>query len=132
MSRKKDYPIYVVNTNTNIIFKYVENVNYISKKDHLALTNKNGIKQARKSNQSTKWVYARVRPTGELDFNKTSKLSVVRKHISQGYVVECKNYTQALYYQAKLRYDKTDVLRNKEEWKEVMERILEESPECLI
>lgn len=123
---------FVVNTNTNIIYKYVENELYISKKDLREQTNKNGLRVARKSNQSTKWIYARVKNGEIIDFKKTFPISRVRKYLVDGYFIECKNYQQALYHQAKLRYDKSTDERNKQELKEVMERILEESPECLI
>ena len=131
-NKKVHNPLYVVNTNTNMIFKYVENINHISKKDLNKQTNKNGIRIARNGNQSSKWIYARVKQDETLDFKKTFPLSRVRRYTLDGYFIECKNYTQAVYHQAKLRYEKSMNSNTSKEWKEVMEGILEESPELLI
>ena len=135
----KDHAPFVVNTNTNIIFKFVENEKYISKKDQYKQLDKNGMKIARTSAESSKYLYVRVKPCeivgaeedSLLDYNKTFPKSRVKKYLTQGYFIECRNYKEAVYHQAILRMEKTDGPA-KEEWRIVAENIQNEYPEMLL
>lgn len=86
---KTPHTEYVVNTNTNLIFRYVDNELYILKAE----------KPERKNYQTRKRTYCRVKVDQSIDYKKQFPSSRVRKYISQGYFIECKNYNQALYHQ---------------------------------
>ena len=130
---------FIVNKNTNIIFKFVENKHYISKKEYYKRMGKNGLKRARTSSESSKFLYVKVKPCnmtsveedGLLDYKKTFKSSDVEKYLNKGYFIECRNYKEALYHQALLRMEKSNSPA-KEEWQRVAENIQNEYPEALI
>ncbi len=120
-----DFVHYVVNTNTNIIYKFGQNPHYKSTRDCRADGDKQNKIQKRRRQ------YVKVRADQTLDYKKTAPCSRVHKWISQNYVISCNNYNMALYSQALIRMDKSDG-DTKEMWRGIAEKIQDKHPEDLI
>lgn len=125
------FPNFVVNTNTNIIFKYCKDV-LVTLPEKKSLDLMTGEEHIFSPRSTKKRLYVKMRSNGELDYKSMFSESIFLKNDTKGYFIHCNNLNKAKYHQALLRMEKSSGESSTNNWREIAENFQNNFPEDLL